>query len=1107
MNIKMKKYIILAMLAVCWAAGAQNASVLNSGRWWRLTVEEEGVYCVTVRDIPELRGVAVDSLGVYGGSGRMLSIYNSETPTADLRPVCIDVRDRNGNGRFDAEDELLFFGEGTDGWVYESSLQRWVFSVHAYANSNSYFLTINAPTKRRIALAPTVTADTTVTDHTVVAHHESNLVNMLKTGQTWLGEKLSTAQPQRSFEVRLPGTGIKDVKLRYAVASHSTSRGRFVLSTTGYSREETTLSQSPYSTTIDQLGANQTSYTFTLSFTPSDNAGLGYLDYIELCANATLAYGGGQTLVRNDRHLGSSMRFEMTGLGTARVWEVTKAGNEREMTVSNNSWTDSTTTTRRYVAFDEYSYLMPLTIEEIENQSLHSAGESELIIVTHKEFLSQAQRLAMLHELFSSTKTLVVTDQEVYNEYSGGKQDPMAIRSLLRDMKSHNRLCPPRYLLLFGKGTYDNRNYLGSSLPSGGAIPTVVTYETPYSFDDDGGSYASDDMMGYLSPTGRGSSSETLEVSVGRLPAKDTLEANHLVDKIEHYMTLRDLADEGCRGDWRNYVALLSDDADPGRSGDTTFAHSSETIATSIKRTLTQMNIDRLYADAYHQESGAIGSYYPDLNNALRQRINYGCLLLNYIGHGSSAYIGTERYIEPSDIATYSNGDRMPFFVTSTCSYGRFDLIDELCGAEACLLAPAAMIGVISASRPISHVEQFNRDVVLYALDPENTVGDALRKAKNRTPVSLSIGLLGDPALRLSQPENRVRVTHINAEEVTDSTDMTADVLSRVTVQGEIQDKEGNLIEDFDGTLYPIVFDREMRSTTLANDNPGTQVTFWQQKNVLYKGSHEVKKGHFEYSFLVPRDVPYEYAYAKLSHYAKSTAADHATGSFMRLKLGGMSDVEIDDMPAPEITLYLGDTNFRPGGLTGTSPTLLASITDSAGINIGSGLGHDITAVIDDNANSLIVLNDLYQQDIADSRRGSVTYTLQNLTPGRHTITVKAWNIYGLSSSTTIPFVVRGEDTLAFSELSCLPNPASEQARFELRVNSPASIATAELQIYNSRGQMVYSTTPTISAEGYMVGPVVWDVRTVPSGLYLARMVMTDSEGETHQVVTKCMVR
>ena len=1032
------------MLAFSGAVCAQNHSVLSTGRWWRLTVEQEGIYGITTRDVPSLEGVRVDSIGVYGAGGAMLSTENRLVSTGDLQPLRIEVRDINGNGLFDRDDEVLFFGEGTARWTYDGGLRRWVFEQHAYANANCYFLTTSAPAAVRIATAVAVASDTTMEDFAVVAHVEHDLVNIYRTGQTWLGEKFSTVLPQRTFELRLPGTVTGGVRLRWAVASTGSTNAAFSLRTTGYNQTETVAASSLYRTFLGQPATAQQAYTFTLSYTPSDNTGTGYLDFIELNAESRLTFSSGQTVIRNDRHLGSTAAFVLEGLGEARVWEVSHTGQEREMAIASDRWSDSTTEARRYVAFDDYAYFTPTAIDEVAPQDLHGAEACDFVVVTHPLFRQQAERLAGLHELFDGMATLVVNDEEVYNEYSSGKPDPIALRSLLRDLKERHPQRPPRYMAIFGKANFDNRDLLGSNLP------TVAVYETPFSFDDEGASYSCDDILGYLSPTGHGSTSETLEVSVGRMPAKDTAEARHLVDKVERYLTRRDLDDEGARGDWRNIVALLADDADPGRPGDSLFAHSSETIATSLKRDMPQINIDRLYADAYHQQSGAIGSYYPDLNNALRQRMNYGCLLLNYIGHGSTAYIGTERYIELSDVAGYRNGDRMPLFVTSTCSYGRYDLPDEDCGAEACVLASSAMIAVISASRPIHHDERFNRDVVLFAMNPSNTIGDALRMAKNRTATSMAINLIGDPALRLSQPENHVRVTHINAIPVDDSTDMQADVLSRVTVSGVVEDGDGRLLSDFDGTLYPIVYDREVRSSTLANDNPGTEVAFWQQKNVIYKGSHPIEGGRFEYSFVVPKDVAYQYAYAKVSHYAKTSSYEHATGSFSRLKLGGISEEDHDNAPAPEISLFMGDSNFRQGSLTGPSPTLVAHLFDSAGINIGAGLGHDITATLDENPNSLIVLNDLYQQDILDSRGGYVSYTLRDLAPGRHSVRVKAWNIYGISATATVQFVVRSLDTLAFSDLACSPNPATTQTTFTLRVNSPASIASAELQVYNS---------------------------------------------------------
>ena len=1101
----MKKGLLYILIIACATAAAAQGSVLGDGSWWKMAVTADGIYRLTTAEIAALQGANIDSIGVYGGDGGMLSLNNSETPVDGLTPLTIDIVDHNGNGRFDAGDELLFFGQSAEPWRYNAANQRWQFEHHAYAVANHYYLTTSAPEPHRIYVPRVVDASNELTTYTAVAHIDNDLVNIFGTGQQWMGEKFTTALTSRTFNLHLDGNSDGQVKLRYGLANHSTATGQFTVSTTDYRNVVGISSNAVHAVTLDAFNTTASDFTFTITFSGGESTAAGYLDFIELNSHAPLTFNGGQLIVRQDPTAAATSRHRMSGAteGTS-VWNVTRSGQECKLALSGGCWNDSSTTARVYVVFDGSHYLTPASITPMANQNLHGSDAAELIVVSHPTLLAQAQRVATLHELFDGITTLTVTDEQVYNEYSSGKQDPMAIRALLRDFKQRHPEMAPRWLLLMGSGTYDNRHLLGADLA--GEATTVVTYETPYSYDEDGVSYCSDDIMGYLSPTGRGNVTETMEVSVGRLPARNLAEATHMVDKIEGYLTRRDLQDEGQRGDWRNYVALLADDADPGHPYDSLFAHSSEVVARNINQNYPHINVDKLYADSYHQRSGAIGSYYPDLNNALRRRIDNGCLLLNYIGHGSNTYIGTERYIELSDIGTYTNTDRLPLFVTSTCSYGRFDRPDIVCGAEACLTAPAAAIAVISASRPISHVERFNNDVVQFALDPQNTIGDALRLAKNRTTVSQCIGLMGDPALRLSQPENRVVVTHINNQPVVDGVDDTATVLSRVTVSGEVRDADGALLSDFDGTLYPIVFDRVMRSTTLANDNSGTEVSFTQQKNILYRGSHTISGGRFEYSFIVPQDVAYQYDYAKLSHYAKS-GSDHATGCYSHLLLGGLNDTASVTGSAPTIRLFIGDTNFRDGGITDTDPLLVALLADSTGINAGSGLGHDITAVLDGNPGSLVVLNDLYEPDVEHAGCGSVSYRFSDLTPGPHTLTLKAWNIFNRSTEATIHFTVCHPDTLTLSNLHCYPNPARERVQFMMEVNNGSRVATAELQIYNPYGKQLLSQPINASPDGYTVGPVVWNLAAVPSGLYLARIIVTDTDGHTYQQSTKCIVR
>ena len=1102
----MKRRIALFVtLMVATTLSAQGVhSVLGSGRWWRLQTSQTGVYGLTVSQLPSLKGVSVDSIAVYAGPVGQLPLKNSLAPTADLQPVAIDIVDRNGNGVFDSADAVLFFGEGTDRWQWNDNTLRWQLQRHAYANANYYFLTTSRKGLRISDAMAVGNPDTVLSTYTAVTCVNNDINSPGKNGQIWLGDRFTSTTTTRSYTLALPSAAAGEVLLRFALASYSTTSAAFTLSCGSWSRSIEIAPTKIYSTTLEQCNLNQSSFNFRLVYTPRENSATGYLDYIEVNAPVTAAMNGNQMIIRNNP-MGTTAAMHLSGAAGCTVWDVTEAGRERRMplsmTGSTAEWTDTLSVARTYIAFNGSSFLTPESVSEVTHQDLHGAEAADYVIVTNALFLEQARRLAALHEIMDGVSTLVVSDVQVFNEFSSGKQDPMAIRALLRHLKKSHPDRPPRWLLLFGKGVFDNRNILNHNLP------TVVTYQTEDSWDwgDRSESYGTDDVLGYLDDSETGLSGTGVDVAIGRMPAQSVAEAKLLVDKVECYVTRADLQDDAAHGDWRNHVAMLSDDAD--KSSDVGFVVSSESTATHIKTTYPEITIDRLFADAYHQESGAIGSYYPDLNNALRNRIDNGCLILTYIGHGSINYIGTERFIQVSDIASYKNRRRWPLLVASTCSYGRYDLVDERCGSEEFVLADGGAIGTISASDRIPHYPPFFDTLMIHLLKPGVSMGEALMNARNVASVSPSVCLLGDPALCLSRPENRVVVTQINHQPVDPVQGDTAEVLSRVTVGGEIQSPDGSLIADFDGVVLPVVYDRETRTATLDNDQTGSEVEFCQQKNVLYKGNVPVESGRFEYSFIVPRDVAYQYAPGRLAHYAASPT-EHAAGAYLRLFFGGLNEEAALTTSQPTIRLFIGDTNFRSGGLTDENPTLLALLSDSVGINaVGSGLGHDITAVLDGNANALVVLNDLFQPSADGSSSGTVRYTFSKLEPGLHTLTLKAWNIFNNSSSATITFRVSGEETTEFSTLAVFPNPATDFATFHFETSDPSQITSAVLQIFNGQGRLMQSITPSVSADGYVVGPVKWSVAGVPPGIYLGRMLVTTADGQTHQSATKCIVR
>ncbi len=1078
-------------------------SVLREGSWWKIGIKDDGVYKLSVNEFPSMQGKPTANIAMYGYRGGALSMVNGTREYDDLEEIAIEIHDINSNGIMESEDYLLFFATGPDRWEYSNNFGQYIHKHHPYGEYNYVYITFSNGTHRRISTADEgdATGEAVTTCHALV-FHEKDLTNTHKSGQIWVGERYHSGNATGTTTLTLPAVPTDAINIRYALASVSSANSSFTVNVNGTTRTHSFVRSSPYTISNGSFTSNGSrNVNFGLTYQYSENMATGYIDFVEVDAVVPMTLSDNMTIMYIPEGDGNIHSHKIVGTSSdTKVWDVTDYNHVTAMACQHNGnmLTFNNTTDKRheYVAFNLLGTKTTEFIEQVENQNIHGATNPELVIVCHESLKGAAQRLATLHSIHDNMEVLTVTQDEVFNEFSSGQRDPMAIREMMsmfhkRSLSDEN-LTVPRYLLLMGKGTYDNKNILGLT------ISTLVTYQDSISFDDDGGSIATDDKLCYLDDGESGTVYDGMDVGVGRIPAKNTDEANIIIDKIERYITRSDLTQSSIRGDWRNSIALLADDADPSCPNDTSFTTSSEATARLINEYYPQFTVDKIYADAYIQQSGADGSYYPDVNNALKKRIDYGCLVLNYIGHGSMQYIGTERYMMKSNISNYTNYNQLPFFITSTCTFGRFDIPDETCGAEEFLLADGAGIACLAASRPISHVQAVNTDIIMQSINPENRIGDAIRIAKNHRPTTQALTLIGDPAVRLNFPEHKIVVTAINGREVESTRADSATVLSTVTVEGEIRDKDGNLVEDFDGIIYPEVYDRVVSTHTLANDNEGCEVMFSQQNSLLYRGHATVSGGRFSYHFIVPRDVAYKYDRAKLCHYAKSTTED-ATGAYTNLFLGGFNeDVDLSET-RPEIQLYMGDTNFHNGGITDADPTLLVLLYDSIGINaVGSGLGHDITATLDGNPNNILILNELYETDINDEHRGSIRYNMSGLSTGKHTITVKAWNIYNYSNSATITFNVRGETE---SNFQAYPNPTSDKVSLYVEHNQKGTIEQAQIDIYDMRGGLVRSLTPTVTTDGYTVGPVLWNLCSnsgarVAPGVYLVRFLLTTDEGE-----------
>jgi hypothetical protein len=540
-----------------------------------------------------------------------------------------------------------------------------------------------------------------------------------------------------------------------------------------------------------------------------------------------------------------------------------------------------------------------------------------------------------------------------------------------------------------------------------------------------------------------------------------------------------------------------------------------EGLSSVIEDSVPAFNIDKIYLDAFRQVTSSSGESYPEVNKAINERINSGTLIFNYVGHGSESGLAHERILKPDDINSWSNFNRLPLFITATCEFSRFDDMDlnvatremtqkTSAGEMVLFNKNGGGIALMSTTRVVYSAPNYflNKNIFDIAFEPDESgkalrLGDIVRIAKNRSgsgPNKRNFSLLGDPALRLAYPWH--------GKVVTDSVSIdTLKALSVVTVSGQIEDFSGSIASDFDGEVSPIVYDKENMIRTLANDG-GSPMEFNLRNNILYSGKAIAENGMFTYTFIVPRDIDYSFGTGKISYYASNEKGD-MNGSMNDLIVGGFTTTSLTDTTGPEITLYLNDTLFRNGGLSDDSPVMLAIIEDEGGINTtGSGIGHDLTAYLDNNSNNTFVLNNYFENDVNNYMRGQIEYQFSDLEEGSHSLTVKAWDNYNNSSEKSLLFLVKTGEDFILNNLMNYPNPFFTDTRITSEHNRPNALLEITVNIFNLSGQLIKIIKTSALSTGYMLPSVQWNGyddggKKVGRGVYPYSVTVTTGGNET----------
>lgn len=1104
-------------------------SVLAQGQWFKFKVENTGIHKIDKSFLNQL-GINSDNINpqnikIYGHGGKSLPLLNALNTTYDLPEIAIQVVGEE-DGRFDNSDHILFYATNTEGYVNDNDSH-----LNPYSDDSYYYITTSGGRGKRVQnmVEPSGAIEHTITQFDDYQFHEKDEENPTKLGRVWYGNRFDINREQNynfSFPNIVANEPMK-VVIKAAAASESQTSLAISINESSLNplvfarlRRGVLLSLRNYQGNVP---ASSESVAFKFVYSNGGNpSSVAYLDYISIEATRKLMGVDGQLAFRNKNtaNLSGVGEYQISNASQfTQVWDVT---NPYFITSKQNSNNASSLTfkqtmgeVREYVALNPNNYYAPVKIpnSSVSNQDLKGSvfrddsgnfRDVDYIIITAPFLIQPALRLANHHKNLQGLNVKVVTTDKIYEEFSSGKQDISAIRNFIRYVY-YNASDPSKrikYVGILGDTSIDYKNRLANN---NNIVPTFHTVRN----DDEVNSFMSDDFFGNMGPaegTIGGHSYDAngvkmididrLDIAMGRMLVDNVSLANAMVDKIINYTS------KSSYGNWRTNFVLVSDDAD-SRSEDQ-LQRSLDELGDEISEKKPFINVKKIHSDAFQQQTSAGGDRYPEVNEAIISAFDVGSIILNYFGHGGEEGLAHEAIFTKENALALRNKDNLPCVVTVTCEFTKFDNPLRITAGELTYQnREGGAISLVTTTRAvlINVGIEFNKRLAnpMFGYDEEvpTVPAEALRLAKvdmgsaNRR----AIFYIGDPAMPLAFPKSDIQITKLNGVPIDEATD-TLKALSKVKFEGEMRTSTGQLMNDYNGTLEVKVFDKNVMRRTLDNDNNNVFLDFVTLGEGLFNGRASITNGHFDFEFVVPRDIQIPVGKGRISLYAqRNNQLEDQTGVNLDVDVGGLNQNAPEDNEGPLIRLYMNDDSFVSGGITDNSPILLVKLEDENGINTASGIGHDIVAILDGDETNPYVLNEFYQTEVDDFTKGTASFKFNNLSDGLHTLTLKAWDVYNNSSVSEIQFVVAGSDKLEISRVLNYPNPFVSYTEFWFNHNRPFEPLDVQVQVFTVTGKVVFTQNKTISTEGYLSRDLVWNGRDdfgdrIGKGVYVYKITV-----------------
>lgn len=1090
-------------------------SVLAAGDWFRVAITTDGMYKLTGQQLLAL-GVSdnIDpaSIKIYSNGGTELPDDPAVPAVDDLTQTAIYLSDGGRPGRLDPDDYIIFYGKSVRGWNYLPAQHTFTHYLNHFSDVNYYWITVGGAAAVVMDSVASIGKVNPYAPSTVLGKffQEDEKVNILSSGMDWLGQTLGPGEsvvytpqlPGRdpaariSYSIHVDGRSPQPSSMN--ISEHGTLLAQPVFSSVNIGDYSYQISDQYITTSILPNFTGEQS-TLAFQYNSVNSAGTGYIDWYEIYYRRHLA-------ARNDLfwfHTADTTAVAQYTIGNfsgaASVFDVSRYDRVTRITGAS-MLSDSirfqvqlqSGSVRELYIVGPAGYLTLSALTRIPNQNLHGDTTSaENIIIVHPDFRSAAQRLQTHRRSAAGggISTMIVDVTQIYNEFGCGTASPQAIRNYLK-YRFQNASITPKYVLLFGDGTYDYKHILSSN-PN-----WIPPWETDESYDPLS-SYPSDDNYAIFS------SGLRVNLGLGRFTCQSIDEANAIVDKIIEYENV-------ATGDpWRLQTTLVADDGlqEPGVNDYFVHTDDAEAVAGLVPELFTK---NKIYEYAYPTIFSSAGRRKPEVNQAIDNQINNGTALLNFNGHGNPRLWTHENvFVRETDFPLLHNKGKYFFLVAATCDYSHFDLTDQQSGGELLVSMPnAGAIAVFSATRPVFEGENAALNATLYQNLFHFDVSGRLLPIRLGTLVYITkqvhfsendrkYFLIGDPAMLMGFPTLTARVDSINHSAAASST-VQLSALSTVSLSATVFDSSTTPLP-FNGNALVQVYDAQkwVHIQDIAPNGDGTFDTrtdsFKVAGDILFRGQSSITNGTMSANFIVPKDVSYSSDAGKINIYLWDQSVDGA-GYTTNIRIGGLDSTAAIDTQGPQVLLYLDSKTFHSGDVVGSNPTLYADLWDEHGINTsGAGVGHRLEAWLDGSSQSIDLSN--YYRAIDSYKQGTVTYPLTSLQDGAHRIKVRAWDTYNNASAAEIAFAVGSGSGIQISNVMNYPNPCTGPTIFTFE-HDPVGNLMVTVKIYTVAGRLIQSLEPGLVTTHDRVIRIPWDGRdrdgsAIANGVYLYKIVAT----------------